>query len=1213
MAVQVFNASNVLVGTFVTIQEAINASGDGYRLSVGSGTYVEQVAVNDIDNLTIEAAPGATVTIRAPVTLLVSGTHAATHAGGADVYAVLTVTDSTNVTIHGINVDGAGSGASVPATTNDLAGVFFRNSSGGLVNVAITGVRDPYPGGVTVDGYPVTSSNQRGTGVVVDNDTLLSFTMTGGSISDFQKNAGRFWDADLDISGVTVTGTGAQTGPTQNGFVVDSGTGSISGNTLTDIGYAGPVVAYSVVIYIRGATDLDVTNNIIIGTNDATLAAKVLGIAYYDINSANNGGEITGNTISYVDTGVDVEGALGAPAIVVNGNIVTNIDVTDAFSPAGVYFAPEGSLTLAFDISGSGVHDFLAGATGADTFTGLGGNDEFQGNGGNDVLRGDGGADQADYAGNFADYTVTYETDGNGTVIGFLSVTDNNAGNGDEGADTLSSIEAVKFADIVLDLGQPVQLFNGATLVGTFTTIQAAVDAADDGYRISVGSGTYVEQVVVNDIDNLTIEAAPGASVTIQAPLTLVATGEHAATHQGGADVFAVLTAIDSLNLTIDGIDIDGAGNGTSIPVTDNDFAGVFFRNSSGELTDVDITGIRDPYPGGTTVDGFPITAPYQRGTGVVVDNDTLLSFTMTGGSIEDFQKNAGRFWEADLDISGVTVTGGGAQTGPAQNGFVVDSGTGSISGNTLTDIGYAGPVVTYSVVIYIRGATDLDVTNNVITGTNDATLDAKVLGIAYYDINSANNGGVITGNTISWVDTGVDVEGALGAPAIVINGNIVTNIDVTDAFSPAGVYFLPNEAITLDFSIEGSGVHDYLAGAAGNDIFTGLAGNDELVGNGGNDYLDGGANVDRLEGGIGNDVYAVDNAADQVIELTGEGTDIVYTSSDYTLASDAEVEVLAARDNSLTVALSLIGNDFTNTIYGNNGANYIDGMGGSDSLVGFGGNDTYAVDSIGDQVFEGAGGGNDTVYASTSYVLNAGTSVEVLAARDNSSTAAQNLIGNEVGQVILGSNGANFIDGGAGADIMVGYGGNDSYAVDNSADLVLEDAAGGTDAVYTTASYTLAAGSSVEVLAARDNSATTALNLTGNEIANTVLGNNGANLIDGKGGSDILAGYGGADTFAFTTALGASNVDYIDDFAHGTDKIALDDAVFTAIGAPGALSANAFVTGTAAGDADDRIIYNNVTGQLYYDADGNGAGVAVLFANLNGLPALTASDFVVI
>ena len=70
---------------------------------------------------------------------------------------------------------------------------------------------------------------------------------------------------------------------------------------------------------------------------------------------------------------------------------------------------------------------------------------------------------------------------------------------------------------------------------------------------------------------------------------------------------------------------------------------------------------------------------------------------------------------------------------------------------------------------------------------------------------------------------------------------------------------------------------------------------------------------------------------------------------------------------------------------------------------------------------------------------------------------------------------------------------------------------------------------------------------------------------------------------------------------------------MFTAIGGLGALNANAFFAGTAAHDADDRIIYNSATGQLFYDADGNGAGAAVLFATLQAGTVLAVSDFQVI
>jgi serralysin len=75
---------------------------------------------------------------------------------------------------------------------------------------------------------------------------------------------------------------------------------------------------------------------------------------------------------------------------------------------------------------------------------------------------------------------------------------------------------------------------------------------------------------------------------------------------------------------------------------------------------------------------------------------------------------------------------------------------------------------------------------------------------------------------------------------------------------------------------------------------------------------------------------------------------------------------------------------------------------------------------------------------------------------------------------------------------------------------------------------------------------------------------------------------------------------------------ILLDDAVFTGLSL-GALDAGAFRTGTAAADADDRIIYNSTTGALLFDADGVGGVAAVQFATLTGAPALTAADFVVI
>jgi len=384
------------------------------------------------------------------------------------------------------------------------------------------------------------------------------------------------------------------------------------------------------------------------------------------------------------------------------------------------------------------------------------------------------------------------------------------------------------------------------------------------------------------------------------------------------------------------------------------------------------------------------------------------------------------------------------------------------------------------------------------------------------------------------------------------------------------------------------------------------------LYGNAGANYLDGGSGNDTLVGFGGDDSYVVDDVNDYVAEVAGGGNDIVYVRGSFSLGADQEVETLAALSQAGTAPIVIVGNNVNQILYGNAGANYLDGGGGNDTLVGFGGDDSYLVDDVNDYVAEVAGGGNDIVYVRGSFSLGADQEVETLAALSQAGTAPIVIVGNGIDQRLFGNNGDNYLDGGGGTDILQGFAGNDVYVVDSLGDYVVEAAGQGSDVVYARASYALVAGQEIEVLSAISTGGTAAIDLTGNEFGNALYGNNGANTLNGGAGGDYLQGYGGADSFAFTTALGGGNVDQIADFVSGTDKILLDDAVFTGFGL-GALPANAFVAGTQAGDADDRIVYNSATGQLFFDADGSGAGAQVLFATLDGHPPLNAGDFTVI
>jgi Ca2+-binding RTX toxin-like protein len=205
-------------------------------------------------------------------------------------------------------------------------------------------------------------------------------------------------------------------------------------------------------------------------------------------------------------------------------------------------------------------------------------------------------------------------------------------------------------------------------------------------------------------------------------------------------------------------------------------------------------------------------------------------------------------------------------------------------------------------------------------------------------------------------------------------------------------------------------------------------------------------------------------------------------------------------------------------------------------------------------------------------------------------------------------SYGDDVIDGGAGTDTVnfaIGAGQQSAIVADLTAGTIRGGGAGG-------------AGSASVTSIERVIGAQFSDSIKGAAAAETLEGRDGNDTLSGMGGNDTLVGGTGADSFVFAAAPASTNVDLITDFVSGTDKAAFDNAVFNALGADGNFAAGdaRFFAGagaTSGHDASDRIVYNTTTGQLFYDADGSGAGAAQLVATFQGAPAIAATDITVL
>jgi Ca2+-binding RTX toxin-like protein len=325
------------------------------------------------------------------------------------------------------------------------------------------------------------------------------------------------------------------------------------------------------------------------------------------------------------------------------------------------------------------------------------------------------------------------------------------------------------------------------------------------------------------------------------------------------------------------------------------------------------------------------------------------------------------------------------------------------------------------------------------------------------------------------------------------------------------------------------------------------------LIGNDAANTLDGGSGDDLMQGGLGNDIYVVDNMFDTVVEQANAGTDTVQSSITWSLASAANVENLTLTGTS---AINATGNALDNVLTGNSAIN---------QMAGGAGNDIYVVTS-GDIISENANEGIDTVQSSITWSIATTANVENITL---TGTSAINATGNALDNVLTGNSGINIFTGGAG---------NDTYVV-GTGDSITENANEGTDTVLSSITWTLATAANVENLTL---TGTSAINGTGNALANLIIGNDGDNLIDGGAGIDTMQGGLGNDTY---TVDNSSDV-VTEAAGAGTDLV---NASVNYV-----LSANVeniTLTGTSAINATGNALDNVLTGNSGVNVLTGGAG----------------------
>ncbi len=495
------------------------------------------------------------------------------------------------------------------------------------------------------------------------------------------------------------------------------------------------------------------------------------------------------------------------------------------------------------------------------------------------------------------------------------------------------------------------------------------------------------------------------------------------------------------------------------------------------------------------------------------------------------------RAWDRTSGAAGTKVS---TTSNGGSSAFSTATDTAAI---TVVDDNYA-PVATADRVIVSSGTT-VTISTSALLG-NDTDIDGAALTITSVGTASGITNLALTGTGITF-KSGNTAGNSVGSFQYTVSDGRGGTATGTVAIDVKAVSSNSSNGDTVDLSGAGTYQASYIDADNGPDTVTGGGAGDNFYGGSGNA-------VDVLKGSAGNDLLVGEGGNDDL--SGGAGNDILRGGSgdDVMDGGDGSEDMLDLSDGNALANFTLIQSSSANST-GNAGGLGIDSYKNMEGVIGSSSNDSING-SAGNDIIRG-GGGNDTLDGKG---------------------------GNDL---------LDFSDGTAGITFTMGLNGAGSF----SAAGLGTDTYTGFEGVIGTAFADTLTGS-----AAADE-------LRGGAGNDTISGLAGDDRIVGGAGSDTLTGGADNDTFVFDTAPNA--VDSIMDFnASGSlangDMIELSLAVFAGITTPAGsvLSSSEFATSAGGGVTDVlaagvRVIYDTVTGNLYYDSDGQGSGGRTLVAKV--------------